>query len=357
LLGSYNDPTFGQVDASFYAQFRMEANNPDFGDLSQIVVDSMILSLNYLDNYGDANATQKFEVYALGQDLSIDQTYYAFSRVDSIAGSLVLGGHDVIKPNVYSPVITGIDTLNPQLRISLDTNYARSIITSSSSVLTDNTSFLQTFKGLLVKTNNPGWSPGDGSILTIDASNPDTKVTIYYRQAGVAKEFRLILSDASAYFNHVKFQNAGSPLKTVLNNSTMGAYEFYAQANLVKAKVEFPSLANLGIKTIIHRASLYLPISYFEGDEFYPSYELQATTLFDGVGEVGVTTSQYNSSTKRYIFSVTNYIQAIVGGNYKNHGLIIGPKNFGNSAERVIFNGPKTPNKTQPKLIITYTEF
>jgi hypothetical protein len=357
LLGSYNDPIFGQVDASFFGQFRIAENNPDFGDLSQLVVDSMILSLNYLTNYGDANAPQKYEVYALAQDLSIDQTYYAFSSVDSTAGSLVLAGHEIIQPNVFSPTIIVGDTLNPQLRISLDTNYARSIITSGSGVLTDNTAFLQSFKGFLIKTNNPGWSSGAGSVLTIDASNPDTKITIYYKQAGVAKEFNLILSDASAYFNRVKFQNAGTPLKTVLNDSTMGAYEFYAQANLVKAKVDFPTISNLGQKTIIHRASLYLPISYFEEDEFYPSAEMQATTLFDGIGEIGVTTAQYSSSTKRYIFSVTNYIQAIVGGNYKNHGLIIGPKNFGNSAERVIFNGSKTPNKMQPKLIITYTEF
>lgn len=357
LLGSYNDPTFGQVDASFYAQFRIEANNPDFGDLSLLVVDSVILSLNYLDNYGDANAPQKYEVYALGQDLTVGQAYYAFSRVDSLPGSLILPGHETIQPNIFSPTIIVGDTLNPQLRIPLDTNYGRSIITASSSVLIDNTAFLQAFKGLYIKTNNGAWSSGEGSILSIDASNPDTKITIYYKQTGVAKQFRLILSDASAYFNHVKFQNTGTPVKTILNDSTMGAYEFYAQANLLKAKVDFPSVSNLGIKTIIHRASLYLPISYYEGNEFFPSSEMQATTLFDGIGEVGVTTAQYNSSTKRYIFSVTNFIQAIVGGNYKNHGLIIGPKNFGNSVERVIFNGSKTPNKTKPKLIITYTEF
>ena len=33
------------------------------------------------------------------------------------------------------------------------------------------------------------------------------------------------------------------------------------------------------------------------------------------------------------------------------------PRFFINSAERVIFNGPNTINKSKPKLVVTYTEF
>lgn len=47
VLGSYKDPKFGDFDASFYTQFRLGSLNPDFGDPSQIVLDSFVLALEY----------------------------------------------------------------------------------------------------------------------------------------------------------------------------------------------------------------------------------------------------------------------------------------------------------------------
>ena len=42
VLGSYKDPKFGNFNASFYTQFRLGSLNPDFGDASQIVLDSFV---------------------------------------------------------------------------------------------------------------------------------------------------------------------------------------------------------------------------------------------------------------------------------------------------------------------------
>lgn len=357
LLGSYNDPVFGQVSASFFAQFRIEENAPDFGDLTTIKIDSVVLCLDFLDYYGDVTAPQTYEVYALNEGLDVNTNYFAFSSLDTLSGTMVVPGRETIKPNLGSEVIVFNDTLEPQLRIALDTNYAHSIFNAPSSDLVDNTAFLSVFKGLLVKTNNGFWSSGDGSLISIDAASPNTKIVIYYHQAGEPLEFNLILSDESAYFNRVKFDNSGAKVQVVLNDSTQGQLEFYTQANIIKAKVDFPSVSNLGIKTVISRATLYLPVSYYSQSEFYPSPILKATTLFDGYGEVGVTTAQFNTSTKRYIFNITNYIQSIVGENYENNGLLIYPDPFGGSVERVIFNGVNSPNKDKPKLVITYTEF
>lgn len=357
LLGSYSDPVFGEVNASFYAQFRLAENAPDFGDLTTLTIDSVVLSLDFEGSYGDVNTSQTYEVYALNEDMDATATYYAFSTLDSVAGTMVVPGKETIYPELGSEVIVFNDTLEPQLRIALDTNYAHDIIHSSASVLADNSSFLSTFKGLLVKTNNGSWMPGDGSVIAIDAASPNTKITIYYHQAGEQLTFDLLLSDESAYFNHVNFQNSGTEVALALNDSTKGQIQFYTQANLIKAKVDFPSVSNLGIKTVVNRATLYLPASYYTESEFYPCPILRATTFFDGFGEVGVATSQFSPSTKRYIFNLTNYIQSVVGGNYQNNGLMIFPEGFGSSVERTIFNGVNSPNKDKPKLVITYTEF
>ena len=50
MLGSYNDETFGKTKASIYTQLRLSVI-PTFTDLSNTVVDSVVLSLNIVDFY------------------------------------------------------------------------------------------------------------------------------------------------------------------------------------------------------------------------------------------------------------------------------------------------------------------
>ena len=62
VLGQYKDPVFGDFNASFYTQLRITGTNPDFGNINEIVVDSMVLGLEYAGYYGDLSA-QTFEVF------------------------------------------------------------------------------------------------------------------------------------------------------------------------------------------------------------------------------------------------------------------------------------------------------
>jgi hypothetical protein len=48
LLGSYQDPKFGKVEAAVYTEFRLPGLNPNFGDPTQIVIDSFVLALEYV---------------------------------------------------------------------------------------------------------------------------------------------------------------------------------------------------------------------------------------------------------------------------------------------------------------------
>jgi hypothetical protein len=50
-------------------------------------------------------------------------------------------------------------------------------------------------------------------------------------------------------------------------------------------------------------------------------------------------------------------MQAVLKGTIENTGLIVSPRFFINSAERIIFNGKNTSNKKKPQLIVTYTTF
>ena len=79
LLGSYNDPLFGEFSSSFYTQLRLAGVDPNFGDPSSIVIDSFVLGWSTSDIMG--NGRQTFEVYELNESLSIDSTYYSFNTV------------------------------------------------------------------------------------------------------------------------------------------------------------------------------------------------------------------------------------------------------------------------------------
>ena len=89
LLGSYVDSVFGKYDASFYAQARISALKPDFGDVNSIVVDSLILGMRFSDYYGKLDA-QNFEVYEITQDLSPSSSYNTKSTVSFKPQNLVL---------------------------------------------------------------------------------------------------------------------------------------------------------------------------------------------------------------------------------------------------------------------------
>jgi hypothetical protein len=359
MLGSYNDPVFGRVDGSFYAQFRLEANNPNFGELSTIFIDSVVMSMEYRDFYGEPNDQQRFEVYRVSETLFTDSVYYNFSTVPTGSQSLVPVGKEMIKPEPAKRAIVGSDTLAPQLRIHLDTNYAWEILNASASgTLANNEVFLETFKGLYVKTNNPMWASGQGSVLFLDFRDPDSKITVYYRQEGEPKRFTLLANNSCVYFNHVEFSHAGTAIQQTLDNPALGMNSYYAQAGILRAKVEFPGVSNLSEKTIVHRAMLYLPLSYFNGNAFFPSLVGVASIKIDGqTGQFALGTNQYSTAFKRYSFTLTSYIQDLIKGRFPNTGIYISPSNFNSTVERIIFNGPNSTNKDRPKLVITYTEY
>jgi hypothetical protein len=66
---------------------------------------------------------------------------------------------------------------------------------------------------------------------------------------------------------------------------------------------------------------------------------------------------EYNDLKKMFSVDIRDYAQSIVAGDLENTGLVISPRFFINSAERIVFNGLNTTNKVKPKLILTYTTY
>ncbi len=362
VLGSYVDPKFGKLEAYFYTQFRLATVNPDFGDITTIKVDSFVLALEYAGYYGDLSA-QTFQVYEMDSSIYLDSTYYAFTEKNTKSTNLIPLGKETISPKPNDKTVVGSDTVDAQLRIPLDTNFAKSLIVeaeSGNSSFTSNENFLSFFKGLKVKTNNINQNVGQGAILYFNLNDPASKATIYFTQGGVNKSYDLLINSSCADFNHVEVENGSYPIQAVLADSTKGMTEFYAQAFKHRAVVKIPSIQELPSNIIVHRANLTLPIQFQTGYRFKPGSFLSVSTKIkasDNNLTALPSLGEYLDSKKHFNVDLKDYVQAVHNGDIENTGVYLSPRFFINSAERVVFNGKNSTNKKKPQLVITYSTF
>ena len=362
VLGSYSDPKFGLFNASFYTQVRLAGINPNFGDASTIIIDSFILGLEYAGYYGSLSA-QTFEVFELTEALNNDSTYYQFTTKSHANTSLIPAGKEVVTPDPLNYTIIGNDSVQAQLRLPLDTNLARQFIieaTNGSTTFSSNTAFQSYFKGLYVGTNNGAQGSGQGGVYYFNLNDPGTKLTIYYHQGGTAKTYDFLMNSTCADFSHVAVNRAGTAVEQVINNPSLGLQEFYAQAFGVRARIVIPGLNQFTSNQLIHRAEIHLPVQFQFGSKYKPganvTFATKKTAASNGYINTGVL-GAYSESKKEFSADVKQYVQAVINHDIENTGLIVSPRYFINSAERIIFNGPNTINKMRPKIIITYTDF
>ena len=361
LLGSYYDPEFGEFNASVYTQLRLANVNPNFGTISTIVMDSVVLALEYAGYYGDLSP-QTFEVYELNEDLHIDSTYYSFTTKAIKSTNLVPAGKGTITPAPNKGTIVAGDTVEAQLRIHLDTNFAKTLIAEAangSTTFSSNEMFLTYFKGLHIKTNNGPQSAGEGAALYVKLNDPSSKLTMYFHQEGVFKSYDLLLNASCADFTHVSI-NTSSTVNSVVQNHALGQSEYYAQAFKHRAVVKIPGLSNLPKNTVIHRAELSMPIQYQTGYRYKPGSAVSVATKVKSTDNYYTSLStlgEYSDYKKHFFVDIRDYVQSLVKGELENTGLVISPRYFINSAERIVFNGLNSTNKMKPKLILTYTTY
>lgn len=360
IVGAMNDPVFGISEASFYTQLSLSGFSPDFGDLNTVTIDSFVLALRYGGYYGTLEE-HLFEVYELDEDLSADSNYYAFSSslVKPINLVPTSNNEGLILPKPITQTIVGEDTVSPQLRIPLDTTFARSLM-ELAEIATDNEEFISSFKGLQVKVNNGILNAGKGSMLYFESTNPASKLTVYYKKDTVPQSFDFLISADLLDYNHLIIDNSGTQVSNVLADTISGQMEFYTQAFRSRAKITFPTLDNLPRNIVIHKASLELPVSYYVGSNFYPSTIVTAAAKFEqGNDDYFLIDGdiQYNQQLKSYVIDMRAYLQTVINGEAINDGIVLSPLFFNTSTERIVLNGPNSTNKLKPKLSILYTEF
>jgi len=360
LLGKVNHSKLGEYSTGFYTQVRLSGINPNFGDVSKIEVDSFILSLEYRGGYGYAGQ-HTVEVYELSEAMNKDSIYTTNQDLTTNMDNWVLGtGLLTIDPKTET--IIGGDTLAAQLRIPLDPIRAKKIIEDAhndtyKSMFANNNEFSENYlKGFYVKISD-GEHPaqGGGIIGYFDIADADSRISIYYKEDGVAKPpFSLVFNNECVRYNRFTYSNSGTQLDALIGDSTLGQDEFYALAGKYKGQIEFPTIKSLPENIVVYSAQIQLPIQYLATSQFaYP----QQISLIQNEGTPTEFIATYDPLIKGYRANIQLFVQNYLQGTIKNPSLVISPRLFVSGAEFLIFNGQQTDKKIKPKLILSYTKF
>ena len=363
MLGIYHDPIFGIKSSSIYTNIGLSGFPTNFG--AGFSIDSVVLTLEYAELYGNPNSPMSINVYELSTTLDGNKEYYSS---DTAAHDATLLKSVTFTPNLTDSVLTTIDSVlhKPHLRIKLD---EPSFITKleGDTLYNDNTDFNNVFKGLHITTNstvtNNTLLPEEGSIVSFDMHSSLSTVTVYYNDS--LQESFLINSETKK-FSHFAHNYTGTDVEEHLNNTVSKdtTVSYVSSMAGVKTKLKIPHLRSLleGGNVIINKAELVIPIAInTEGN-----YDTPLSVIgLAGINEIGesVFTPDYflgycgciNTSDNTYTFDVTRYIHQLLYETSPFYGMYIVAAGSAVSANRVVFGSAKN-TFSLIKLNITYSK-
>ena len=173
FIGSIKDPSFGNTTASLYTEFRMPSTDVDFGVSAQ--ADSIVLSLDISDYYGDTLSTLSFAVREMLEtiettttdSLDVESTVNIYSTDDFICDPQLL--------NEPEQAIQSI--VNSELKVTLSNTLAQRFLDADSVNFADNEAFQSFFSGLYITADQGSYN---GLLLELDLLNENSKLTLYY---------------------------------------------------------------------------------------------------------------------------------------------------------------------------------
>jgi hypothetical protein len=375
LLGSYVDPQFGRVRAGIVAQLRLSSVNVGVNLTDPLAVDSLVLSLAF-DGAGHSYGTlgpQRFQVFELAQDLSVDATYQTDDVPEVVPVDLVRnrGGRITPRPLNFVQLATG-DSLLPQLRIRLaDELAARFMNEFGQPGLVDNSSFLQFFKGLYVTVDNGMQLPVQEGILYLNLLNSASKATLYYHNesTGALGSYDFPINENSVRYTVVEFdrqQTMIPGLAQALADTVSPAETVYVQAlGGLRTAIRFPDIMQHAVPgRALSKAELIVPLQGTFNPYLPPPSQMflfrrdeagEDDFLPDQLGGVGNIDGSWRPATRDYRFNITRYVQGVLNGDIPDNGIELVAGSSGISANRAILAGPAAGDGM--KLLLTFATY
>lgn len=325
LVGLLHDPVFGVTTASSYMQFALAGGAVDLG--SGAVADSVVLTLQLSDCYGDTSSAVGIRAYRLADDMPSGTHFNQNSTLayDPTPLNYELRGYDV-RP--HSRVIIDTGTYAPHLRIRLSQAFGQ-YLADNSPRMTGDDAFRSIFKGLCISAVS--YSGSTGYILASNLNSALTGIVLYYHndsQSGLKYTFHCLGSCRRfTRFEH-DYGASADPCfvsQVIGHDPAAGRERLFVQATGgVKTKVTFPYLKDAfkadGCNVIVNKAELV--VADMACDEAFltapPRIGLQGVTksgktarlpddeTFTNAEYFG---GSYDKTRHEYRFRITRYVQ------------------------------------------------
>lgn len=240
LVGNYKDEIFGSINARSFFQLSI----PTVIDIPKdAIFDSLTLRLLLTKQYyGDTSIPQQISVHELSAKLEYSEESSGFYNTSSIPYEAIpLGTKEFNpKPNKNDSVeIRLSDTRGQEFLARLKDKTAE---------LTDQTLFLQYFKGLAITT-----SAAPSSIIAYSTTDSTLKMRLYYTERGVVFSQKFVdfnLINPELQFNQVAIDRnnsilSGVPKNAEIPSAQLGHASYLQSATGVFTKIKFPSLPDL----------------------------------------------------------------------------------------------------------------
>ncbi len=354
-FGYLTDPLLGTSEASLAMAVNLPSSAYRFG--ANAVLDSAILVLPYSTQfYGDTTTSvYSVDVHQLSTDISLASNFKSTKEwpYGALAGNFT-GKIKPTTPSKITDIVTGAaDTLKvavPEMRIKLSNAFIQAnIVNIDTNQLANSATFTSAFKGLHVSINKAN-SSGTGGLMFFDMSGANSRVELYYKKPNATTPANI--DTVQAYF---PISTSTNPVAATVKHSyttavnaqladvTNKQYDVtYLQGmGGLRNKISFPYLqkfyANFGTKTgtkiIINKAELVIDLS--PGTDVAPftaaprlalyRYDIagQRINLADNSSSDPRATAfggYYDMTTKKYIFTVTAYLQDLLDGKTIDYG-------------------------------------
>ncbi|MCP4551468.1 MAG: DUF4270 domain-containing protein [Bacteroidetes bacterium] len=342
LIGSYMDAIFGQTNASYYTQLRLQPNLIDFNFGQNAVIESLILSLSYDGYYGDTTTYQTFKVYEISEPLNSDSGYYYYSN-DKVSHYGEELASITFQPKPNTPILqTDPDTITIEPFIEFDllsqsTQFADKILSTPLEILQDPDSFLEYINGLCVIAEpvNEG-----GAILYFNLLSAESDLTIKYRNdTSTDAVYKIPLVDSTTRFNnydHNNYLDASDDFKAqvLAGDASLGQENIYVQALAgVITKVTFPFINTLTTHSniVINSAELSMSVSEDINGSSPPEKLTLVKINSDGTTSAFIDAlagdtyfgGVYDSINHEYKFQISQYVQQLTTQGATDYGLYI----------------------------------
>ena len=179
-----NDPLFGKTSANIYVAFKpifFPFTFPDH-DTDSIIIDSVVMVLNYAYSYGDSTVMQKASVYDLRFNFKADSVYKTCNVLDY--KSFLLGSKTYLPNELNDSVHAFRENSKNQLRIPIDKSAAEVWAKYPSNTLSDS-AFTLVNKGYAI-VSDEGF--GGQALNYFSLSSPSTRLSIYVRTSKANKK-------------------------------------------------------------------------------------------------------------------------------------------------------------------------